>query len=151
MLQTTHVFLFNNKNQVLLGMKKRGFGEGKWNGFGGKNKGDETIIETALRELHEEAWILLNADQVQKAGILHFYWQEKSEWDQDVHIFWWNYNGDFEETDEMKPQWRDCDKIPYENMWEDDSIWFPKLIAKEFPLDISFTFDPDWKLIFSST
>jgi hypothetical protein len=38
MLQTTHVFLFNSKNQVLLGMKKRGFGEGKWNGFGGKNK-----------------------------------------------------------------------------------------------------------------
>jgi len=36
-------------------MKKRGFGEGKWNGFGGKNKAKETIIETALRELHEEA------------------------------------------------------------------------------------------------
>jgi len=151
MLQTTHVFLFNGKNQVLLGMKKRGFGEGKWNGFGGKNKGDETIIETALRELHEEAWILLTPNQVQKAGILHFYWQEKSEWDQDCHIFWWNYDWPFEETDEMKPQWWDFDKIPYEQMWEDDNIRFPKLLAKEFPMDINFTFDADGKLIFSSS
>ena len=50
----------------------------------------------------------------------------------------------------MKPQWRDFDKIPYEQMWEDDYIWFPKLIAKEFPLDIDFTFDPRGKLIYKN-
>ena len=31
----TLVFL-RNGSKVLLGMKKRGFGVGKWNGFGGK-------------------------------------------------------------------------------------------------------------------
>jgi hypothetical protein len=36
MRQTTLVFVFNEKNQILLAMKKRGFGEGKWNGAGGK-------------------------------------------------------------------------------------------------------------------
>lgn len=36
MLQNTLVFVFNPQNQVLLAMKKRGFGEGKWNGSGGK-------------------------------------------------------------------------------------------------------------------
>lgn len=36
-------------NQVLLGMKKRGFGEGKWNGFGGKVEKGETIFEAAQR------------------------------------------------------------------------------------------------------
>ena len=34
---------------VLLGMKKRGFGEGRWNGFGGKVEEDETIEEAAIR------------------------------------------------------------------------------------------------------
>jgi len=35
MKQTTIIFPIYD-DQVLLGMKKRGFGEGKWNGFGGK-------------------------------------------------------------------------------------------------------------------
>jgi len=51
----------------------------------------------------------------------------------------------------MKPQWWDFDKIPYEQMWEDDYIRFPKLLAKKFPIDISFTFDADGRLIFSSS
>ena len=35
--------------QVLLGLKKRGFGEGRWNGFGGKVQPDEAIEEAAIR------------------------------------------------------------------------------------------------------
>ena len=35
--------------KVLLGYKKRGFGEGRWNGFGGKVQRDETIEEAAVR------------------------------------------------------------------------------------------------------
>lgn len=37
------------KNQILLGMKKRGLGSGKWNGFGGKVEPNETIEEAAKR------------------------------------------------------------------------------------------------------
>ncbi len=35
--------------QVLLGMKKRGFGKGRWNGFGGKVHKGESIEEAAIR------------------------------------------------------------------------------------------------------
>lgn len=35
--------------KVLLGMKKRGFGAGKWNGFGGKVQPGETIEDAARR------------------------------------------------------------------------------------------------------
>lgn len=38
-----------NASQILLGMKKRGFGQGKWNGFGGKIEQGETIAEGAVR------------------------------------------------------------------------------------------------------
>jgi hypothetical protein len=41
--------LVTRPNQVLLGMKKRGFGQGKWNGFGGKVEKGETILEAAQR------------------------------------------------------------------------------------------------------
>lgn len=36
-------------NNILLGMKKRGFGAGRWNGFGGKVDADETILQAAKR------------------------------------------------------------------------------------------------------
>lgn len=36
-------------NQVLLGLKKRGFAAGWWNGFGGKVEPGETIDEGAKR------------------------------------------------------------------------------------------------------
>lgn len=38
-------------DQVLLGLKKRGFGEGKWNGFGGKLNANETLMEAAQRSV----------------------------------------------------------------------------------------------------
>ncbi len=35
--------------RVLLGLKKRGFGVGRWNGFGGKVEVGESIEEGAIR------------------------------------------------------------------------------------------------------
>jgi len=41
--------IIRNNGNILLGMKKRGFGVGRWNGFGGKVNSDETILEAAKR------------------------------------------------------------------------------------------------------
>ena len=40
----TLVYIRDDEN-ILLGLKKRGFGTGKWNGFGGKVQVGETILE----------------------------------------------------------------------------------------------------------
>ena len=48
----TLLFVRNNFNEILLGLKKRGFGEGKWNGFGGKVNPTETITDAAIRYLN---------------------------------------------------------------------------------------------------
>ena len=29
------------------------------------------------------------------------------------------------------PQWYDTDKIPFDKMWKDDFIWFPKLLSEK--------------------
>ncbi|KAG4070235.1 hypothetical protein HA402_003925 [Bradysia odoriphaga] len=51
----TLVFVFDDdKQRLLLGLKKRGFGLGKYNGFGGKVEENESIDDAALRELNEE-------------------------------------------------------------------------------------------------
>ena len=38
-----------DSDKVLLGLKKRGFGKDRWNGFGGKVHTDETVEEGAIR------------------------------------------------------------------------------------------------------
>lgn len=42
--------LLRKNGSVLLGWKKRGFGAGKWNGFGGKLEQGETMLECAKRQ-----------------------------------------------------------------------------------------------------
>lgn len=41
--------LIDRNNEILLGLKKRGFGEGLWNGFGGKVDPGEQIVDAAVR------------------------------------------------------------------------------------------------------
>lgn len=116
--------------KVLLGMKKRGFGAGKWNGFGGKVEPGETIEGAAFRELLEE--VGLQATTLKKHAITDFSFEGKEDEILRVHIFSLNdFSGEPRETDEMRPSWYDEDKIPYEVMWVDDIHWFPKLLQNE--------------------
>lgn len=110
-------------DRVLLGMKKRGFGAGRWNGFGGKVREWETIEEAAKRELKEEAGIV--AEDLDERGILEFTFQNNPEV-LEVHVFCaTHYAGDPVETEEMRPQWFSANAIPYELTWPDDRFWFP--------------------------
>lgn len=43
--------LVEQDSRLLLGEKKRGFGKGYWNGFGGKVEAGETIEQAAVREV----------------------------------------------------------------------------------------------------
>ncbi|XP_024432734.2 oxidized purine nucleoside triphosphate hydrolase [Desmodus rotundus] len=114
--------------RVLLGMKKRGFGAGRWNGFGGKVEEGETIEDGAKRELQEECGV--TADTLHKAGHILFEFAGEPE-QMDVHIFRADsVHGTPTESDEMRPQWFPLDRIPFANMWPDDSYWFPLLLQK---------------------
>ncbi|XP_056117646.1 oxidized purine nucleoside triphosphate hydrolase [Rhinichthys klamathensis goyatoka] len=115
--------------RVLLGMKKRGFGAGKWNGFGGKVQTGETIEQAARRELLEESG--LTVDTLLKIGNIKFEFIGETEL-LDVHIFRADtYKGEPTESDEMRPQWFDTDKIPFSQMWADDVQWFPLMLQKK--------------------
>lgn len=113
--------------KVLLGMKKRGFGKGRWNGFGGKVFPEETIEEAAKREIREEASI--EANDLEKMGVIEFEFKGNPEI-LEVHIFRSNdFSGMPIESEEMKPQWFHVDEVPFEEMWPDDKAWFPLLLS----------------------
>lgn len=112
--------------KILLGMKKRGFGVGRWNGFGGKIEESETIEQAALRELKEESGI--TAREMTKGGILEFSFENDPKI-LEVHIFKvTDFIGEPTESEEMKPQWFSFDNIPFEQMWSDDKYWLPYLL-----------------------
>ena len=118
--------LARKDNQILLGMKKRGFGEGRWNGFGGKVESGETIIDAAKRELEEESG--LKALELKERGAVDFHFLDTGKV-MEVHIFnVLRYDGEVIETEEMRPQWFDVDKIPFEKMWPDDICWMPMFL-----------------------
>jgi 8-oxo-dGTP diphosphatase len=125
MKHATLLFL-QRDGQILLAMKKRGLGVGKWNGVGGKADPGESIVQTAIRECQEE--INVTPIEPQLVGELHFITQPDIEFY--CHIFTTTqWEGTPAETEEMRPQWFSTTDIPYASMWPDDEFWLPKLLA----------------------
>ena len=126
-LLTLGIILKDNK--VLLGLKKRGFGKGFWNGFGGKVKNGENVEECLVREFKEEVGIL--PLDFEKVGILTFKFENNPQL-LEVHVFKIsNFKGDPKETEEMKPKWFKIDEIPFDQMWPDDKLWWPLFLANK--------------------
>ena len=126
---TTLCFLVK-KDKVLLAMKKRGFGVGKWNGVGGKVSENEEIKDATVREAKEEIGVSINPADLKSRGSIKFSFDGKSDWDQEVHIFItekWEWEP--AESEEMIPQWYTHGELPFENMWLDDPYWLPKVLA----------------------
>lgn len=133
--------LLLKKDMILLALKKRGFGLGKWNGVGGKmdiEKGDKNVFDAIIRETKEEIGVdIINPDKV---GIFHFHFPYKPEWDQDVYLFLAKeWLGNPEESEEMMPKWFSISEIPYEQMWDDDKLWLPHILnGKKLEADFIF-------------
>merc|ERR1712176_1416433 len=74
------------QKNVLLGMKKRGFGSGKFNGFGGKLEASETIEESVIRELYEESGLQCSSDEIRWCGSLTYVYDTKPK-AMEVHVY----------------------------------------------------------------
>lgn len=120
--KVTTLVLIHKGDEVLLGMKKRGFGEGRWNGFGGKVGEGETIEEAAHREMKEECSVEIPKLTKRALSVFHFPNGDGIV----MHTFSGETCiGDPQESEEMRPQWFHVEKIPLTEMWPDDELWFP--------------------------
>lgn len=142
----TTLSLLKDGNKILLAMKKRGFGVGKYNGVGGKLEENETKEEAMLRETKEE--INVTPTEYQYVGIVKFDEYYKGVMQHlTFHLYIvTKWEGTILETEEMAPYWFDIAKIPYDKMFPVDKYWLPLILAGK-KIDAYFKFDKDWNLI----
>ena len=142
----TTLALLKRKNEILLAMKKRGFGEGKYNGVGGKIKEKETPEEAMIRETQEE--ISVTPTQYEKVGSVEFDELIKGKKQNLIfHLYIINeWLGEPSESEEMKPFWFKVDAIPYDEMFPDDKYWLP-LIMEGKKIKAYFNFDENWNIL----
>lgn len=127
-LKKATLVLLLKEGEVLLAMKKRGFGSGKWNGVGGKANEGEDVVEAATRESQEEIGVIpMNLNLV---AIFNYHFPLQEGWGLQVYVFTaTEWRGEPTESEEMRPKWFKIDEIPYKEMWVDDEIWMPKAFA----------------------
>lgn len=149
MRDVTLVFLMD-EDRICLAQKKRGFGEGKLNGYGGKVGADESIEAAALRELAEESGVQAELTALEKVAAIEFSFEGKPDWSQRMHVFFIRvWVGEPTESEEMAPVWSQKDAIPYGGMWIDDEHWLPRALAGE-KLTGMFHFNADGSEILKS-
>lgn len=115
------------EDEILLIRKKRGLGAGKINGPGGRIEKGETPMECAIRETEEE--LCITPLDVEARGQLFFH---ASDAIPHIHGYIFTasgFEGEPSETDEAIPLWTSLSDIPYHEMWEDDRLWLPEVIA----------------------
>lgn len=141
MKETTLLFL-RRSDEILLAMKKRGFGEGRWNGVGGKIEPGESVEAAMVREVEEEIGVTpTKYQQVADISFDQFFKGEPAQ--MHLHIFFaTEWEGEPTESEEMKPQWYRVDALPFKDMWPDDPYWLPlvlegKKIKASFVMDVN--------------
>lgn len=137
--KTTVVFPLRD-NEVLLGMKKRGFGAGWWNGLGGKLELGETYADSSVRETHEEVGLNIEESDLNHAADIVFRFDGTVDVVTRAYLAT-SFTGEPIETDEMRPQWFALSDIPYDTMWPADREWLPQIIEQTAPLPLGFIID----------
>lgn len=114
------------EGRVLLMRKKRGIGAGKINAPGGKVDPGETPLAAAIRETEEE--ICVTPLEPALRGQLWFHFEGGPTLRCLIYLTAC-FTGEPRETAEAEPRWYPADALPYDEMWEDDRLWLPMLLA----------------------
>jgi 8-oxo-dGTP diphosphatase len=116
--------------EVLLGLKKTGFGAGKVVGVGGHVEPGETPEEAICREVMEECGIAVAQADLIPAGTVDFVFPAKPEWDMATTVYLCrNFSGQAQESDEILPRWYAVGELPESQMWADAIHWLPAFLA----------------------
>lgn len=142
--KTTICYILNDKGEVLLQKKRRGFGAGNWNGPGGKKKEDENFRQCAKREVAEETEIIVG--ELEERGEIEFIFPHNPGSNNYSRVFVArDYKGDPRDTGEGDLKWFKIKDIPLDEMWDDDRYWLPAVL-RGGTVKKRFFFDKDDKI-----
>ncbi|MFP4642998.1 MAG: 8-oxo-dGTP diphosphatase [Spirochaetales bacterium] len=137
--ETAVLCFIRDGEDLLLIEKKRGLGQGKINGPGGRIEPGESAENAAVRETWEE--VGLTPKDLTRVAELSF--QFADGYGLHCTVFFSNsYSGTLRETEEAAPFWCRVSNIPYDRMWADDRHWLP-MVLNGARIDGKFTFDGD--------
>jgi 8-oxo-dGTP pyrophosphatase MutT (NUDIX family) len=137
-IPTHTVLLLLKGDEILLGMKKRGFGKGNYLGIGGKIEKGESSLEGVVRECREEIGVELEKPKFH--GQVKFNFLARPKWNSVVDVYSSEtWAGVPAESEEIRPEWFKRSELPLEQMWYDNRYWLPlvlegKLFNAEFDL-----------------
>ncbi len=118
--------------EVLLGLKKTGFGTGKIVGIGGHVEPGESDAEAAVREVWEEVGIVVLQEDLAHAGVVEFIFPARPAWNMSCRLFTTRqWDGEPAESREIKPEWFAVGALPIQRMWQDAEHWLPPALAGE--------------------
>ena len=121
-----------NGTEVLLGLKRTGFGTGKIVGIGGHVEPGESDAEAVVREVWEEAGVVVLQADLVHAGVVEFNFPARPEWNMSCRLFTTRrWQGEPAESPEITPEWFDVEALPLHRMWQDAEHWLPPALAGE--------------------
>jgi 8-oxo-dGTP diphosphatase len=116
--------------EVLLGLKKSGFGTGRWVGLGGHIEPGEKPAAAAAREVAEESSLVVAPDALEHMASIEFRFPARPAWDQSAEVYVTSaYQGEPAESDEIAPRWYPLAALPLTGMWDDARYWLPQVLA----------------------
>lgn len=144
MKQVTEAFLIDiAKQQVLLGLKKNGIGEGNIVGIGGHIDAGETAEQAITREIMEEVSMTVAKADLQKSAEISFIFPHKAKWTMHCHVYLvTEWQGEPVESAEIRPQWFPINALPTDRMWADAKHWLACVLNGE-KLKAEFVFSAD--------
>lgn len=129
--------------ELLLGVKKRGFGAGRLVAPGGRLEAGESAAEATVREVREESGIEVALVDLREAGHIAYRFPARPQWDLTMTVFAAErFAGRPRPSDELDPVWHRVADLDYGAMWDDARYWLPAVLAGE-RIDALITFAAD--------
>ncbi len=125
------VLVFLRRSQeVLLGIKQKGFGQGKLVAVGGHIEAGETAVQAATREFLEETSVQIKPTDLIEIARVEFVFIAQPNWHMRAVVFEaWQWQGIPIISPEIAPEWIEVAALPLERMWDDAQYWVAQVLA----------------------
>src|SRR3989344_1080996 len=145
-MQVTVCFLLREE-KVCLAQKRRTYGIGLWNGYGGRVKDGEFVEACAIRENSEEHSLQVFTAILGKSAVVRR--DRGGEFQYELHFcLARTWEGEPQESEEMgPPRWFRFNRLgalPLLDMFSDDLVWLPRALSGEkFEADAYLSLEGD--------